>query len=223
MSRRIQKLAVAAGFEAKVDERAVSLLGVIRTRYRMGLADEIALLRGLLRARLYSRARSEGLLLLSQYPESYDIRFLYAIAIQETGDDALALKEMGLIIKRVPKHAPSLNYVGYVLAEQGRELKRAERLIRRALEIRPKESAYLDSLAWVLFKRGRYLEARKVLKRALKESPNHPELLFHQACIEFRLRKRDIAQQIYEKSLRLECDPKLRKKYQEIWKKLRAD
>ena len=45
----------------------------------------------------------------------------------------------------------------------------AERLIERALQAEPKNSAYLDSMGWVYYRQGRYAEAIKFLESALAE------------------------------------------------------
>ena len=42
----------------------------------------------------------------------------------------------------------------------------AERLVRRALELRPDTGAFLDSLGWIHFQRGDYPLAVEVLERA---------------------------------------------------------
>lgn len=75
---------------------------------------------------------------------------------------------------------PSLNNnYGYYLADVGVSLEKAEHLIQRALTVSPQNSAYLDSLGWVLFRQGRYQEARGVLERALEIEPDDPEKLAH--------------------------------------------
>ena len=47
------------------------------------------------------------------------------------------------------------NDLGYLYAEQGKNLEKAETMIRKAVADEPENSAYLDSLGWVLFKRGK--------------------------------------------------------------------
>ena len=51
------------------------------------------------------------------------------------------------------------NDLGYLYAEQGKNLEKAEAMIRKAVADEPENSAYLDSLGWVLFKRGKAKEA----------------------------------------------------------------
>ena len=47
------------------------------------------------------------------------------------------------------------NDLGYLYAEQGKNLEKAESMIRKAVQEEPDKPAYLDSLGWVLFKRGK--------------------------------------------------------------------
>ena len=58
------------------------------------------------------------------------------------------------------------NALGFILADHGRELPRAEKLIRAALESEPDNPAILDSLGWVRYRRGATAAALPLLERA---------------------------------------------------------
>jgi len=45
-----------------------------------------------------------------------------------------------------------MNYLGYMWAERGVNLPKARELIEKAVKLEPKNAAYLDSLAWVIYK-----------------------------------------------------------------------
>jgi Tfp pilus assembly protein PilF len=60
------------------------------------------------------------------------------------------------------------NALGYTLADHKRELPRAEQLIREALAAQPDNPALLDSLGWVLYRRGQYVTALPQLARAFR-------------------------------------------------------
>jgi tetratricopeptide (TPR) repeat protein len=63
---------------------------------------------------------------------------------------------------------PSINNdLGYLYADQGKNLSRAETMIRVALKSEPDNVAYLDSMGWVLVKLGRVEEARTFLQKAI--------------------------------------------------------
>lgn len=58
------------------------------------------------------------------------------------------------------------NDLGYLWADQGKNLKQAEKMIRKAVKSEPDNPAYLDSLGWVLYRVGKYQEGLPHLKRA---------------------------------------------------------
>ena len=67
-----------------------------------------------------------------------------------------------------PDNGSIANTLGYLLAEQNRELDYSKELIKRALELdKPNRATYLDSLALVYYRKGDYQKAREVQERAL--------------------------------------------------------
>jgi Flp pilus assembly protein TadD len=90
-----------------------------------------------------------------------------------------ALARMRAVLEVAPDHAPALNFLGYLLAQSGKDLDEAERRVLRALQLRPQTGAFLDSLGWVYFRRGEYLRAVEALERAVSLSPDEPVILEH--------------------------------------------
>ena len=95
--------------------------------------------------------------------------------------------------------AGACNDLGYHLADQGRNLDEAERLVRHALMLdrierrksgspEPESAAYRDSLGWVLFRRGKLPEARAELEAALAlpEGASDPVAWDHLGDVLFR-------------------------------------
>jgi len=76
-------------------------------------------------------------------------------------------------IRRWPDSSTTLNALGYTLADRTTEYREAEKYIRRALKMEPENPAIIDSLGWVLFKRGDYDEAAKQLEIAHTIFPDH--------------------------------------------------
>ncbi|MGQ0635481.1 MAG: tetratricopeptide repeat protein [Planctomycetaceae bacterium] len=74
------------------------------------------------------------------------------------------------IYRENPEEISVNNDLGYLYADQGKNLEQAEEMIRKAVNAEPENAAYLDSLGWVLFKRGKYAEALPYLEKALKIS-----------------------------------------------------
>ena len=60
-------------------------------------------------------------------------------------------------------------------------------MIRKAIEEDPENSAYLDSLGWVLFKRGKAKEALEPLEKAAKGERLDVTICEHMGDVLFRL------------------------------------
>ncbi len=97
-----------------------------------------------------------------------DEGLLYALgsAYERAGQPDAAIAQMRALLAVHPDHAEAMNFVGYTLAERGLRLDEAERLVRRALELKPRAGHVLDSLGWVLFRRGDFRGAVEHLERA---------------------------------------------------------
>ncbi len=64
------------------------------------------------------------------------------------------------------EYTGACNDLGYLWADSGLNVDKAEKLVRIAVGEAPRRSAYLDSLGWVLYKKGDFSGASKYLKRA---------------------------------------------------------
>jgi tetratricopeptide (TPR) repeat protein len=78
-----------------------------------------------------------------------------------------------------PQNAAVLNYLGYMLADQGKELPDALKMIRQAVDLEPQNGAYLDSLGWVYFKAGQYTQAEENLRKANERMNTDPTVHDH--------------------------------------------
>lgn len=114
----------------------------------------------------------------------------YALYEQGQHDDAIAELERALELD--PNNGNALNSLGFILAETGRDARRAVDYCRRAVRIRPRSAAYLDSLGWAYFKLGKVEEARESLRSALNSAPGEKEIAAHlRAVMQHEPRKRD--------------------------------
>ncbi len=115
----------------------------------------------------------------------------------------------------VDPHDPGINNdLGYLYADQGKELEKAESMIQKAVKAEPDNSAYLDSLAWVLYKRGKYAEALTSMEKALemsqaKQNASDATLWDHLGDIQERLKNLEKAVEAWKKALAsAKTDPK---------------
>ncbi len=99
-----------------------------------------------------------------RFPDSEKTAFNAAFLYDKAKQKEKAIKAFRDVIRINPKNAEAYNYIGYVYAEEGRNLDEALNLVKKALELDPGNAFYLDSLGWVYFKMGRYQEALEKLK-----------------------------------------------------------
>jgi tetratricopeptide (TPR) repeat protein len=104
------------------------------------------------------------------------VRYMLSNVYVQTGEMEKSEQALEQILKEHPDDAAANNDLGYLWADQGKNLEQAEKMIRKALdryaaERDPgepeKNAAYLDSMGWVLYKLGRPDEAAKFLEEAV--------------------------------------------------------
>jgi len=105
-----------------------------------------------------------------------------------------------------PDNIEALNFLGYLYAEQGIRLDEAETLIRRALDKRPDNGYYLDSLAWVHFQRAEYGKALSVQNKAVGKVPDDPVMREHLGDILWKSGKTNEARSAWKKAVKLGHD-----------------
>ncbi|MCM8780784.1 MAG: hypothetical protein NC908_02535, partial [Candidatus Omnitrophica bacterium] len=79
----------------------------------------------------------------------------------------------------------------------------AETMIRKALEIEPNNGAYIDSLGWFYFKKGRYEEALRELKKAVSFLDD-PVIYEHLGDTYFIMGDKENAKLNWQRSLNLD-------------------
>lgn len=113
------------------------------------------------------------------FPSDFLIKFRKAIVLERLDSIKLAFELFESLLIDDPKNSSILNYYGYSLVDRDIDIQKGSVLIERALNLKPKETAYLDSKAWVLFKQKQYAEAIQILESILPSSPQDPTMLEH--------------------------------------------
>jgi tetratricopeptide (TPR) repeat protein len=78
-----------------------------------------------------------------------------------------------------PDHAPTLNYLGYMLADRGERLDEAVNLVEHALKLDPENGSYMDSLAWAYVRQKKYDLAEPLLRKAVAQLPSNSVVQDH--------------------------------------------
>jgi tetratricopeptide (TPR) repeat protein len=116
---------------------------------------------------------------IGQRPRDGLLLYALGATYEKAGDHEAAVAQMKALLVIDPDHADALNFVGYSYAERGVRLDEAEKLIGKALELRPENGFFLDSLGWLYFQRGDYAKAVGALEKADALSGPEPTILEH--------------------------------------------
>jgi tetratricopeptide (TPR) repeat protein len=137
-------------------------------------------------------------------PKNIDLHYALGVLYDKTDRFTECVDVMKKILAIDPDNAEALNFLGYSYAERGINLDEAEKMVIRALEIKPGNGYLLDSLGWIYFKKNQMGQAEKYLKEALKLIPDEVEILEHMGDLYARQNKMKEAGTLYEKALKID-------------------
>jgi tetratricopeptide (TPR) repeat protein len=98
------------------------------------------------------------------YAQIADIYFKF-----EKKDSAFVNYESSLAAN--PKNIMVMNNYAYYLSLDKTDLKKAERMSSKTVELEPKNSTYLDTYAWILYQEGNYTLAKFYIESAIDNLP----------------------------------------------------
>ena len=91
----------------------------------------------------------------------------------EKKDSAFVNYEASLVAN--PKNIMIMNNYAYYLSLDKTDLKKAERMSSKTVELEPKNSTYLDTYAWILYQEGNYSLAKFYIERAIDNMPKNED------------------------------------------------
>jgi tetratricopeptide (TPR) repeat protein len=153
-----------------------------------------------------------------KYLEQY--RYSLSNLYMELKQVTRATGQLQALLKLRPDSPTYNNDLGYIWADHDVHLAEAEKLIRKALEedrklrkkykdrLKPGEdrdnAAFLDSLGWVLYKRGKYQEAKEALLKAVADKDSQSiEVYDHLAEVFLALKDKAKAVEAWKKGLKV--------------------
>lgn len=132
------------------------------------------------------------------------VLFELGVALEQLDKRSESIEVMKKLVKLDSSDATILNYLGYMLVEENRELDYAGSLIERALSFEPENGAYLDSKGWLYYKKNDFPKARKFIEMALARIPQDTTILEHYALILEKLGLSDQAGEKWRQILKLD-------------------
>jgi tetratricopeptide (TPR) repeat protein len=153
-------------------EQAIEVLQQL-TRSHGGLPSVHSALGDALRAEDKFKAAIESYdmaieLTVESNPQRWVLFYARGISEERAGDLDKAEADFRSALAINPDQPQVLNYLGYSLVEQGRNLDEALNMIERAVGASPGSGYIVDSLGWVLYRLGRYQEAVSQMERAVE-------------------------------------------------------
>jgi tetratricopeptide (TPR) repeat protein len=196
-------------------DRAVTLAG---DNDRLTL--QLLRIRILTQAERFPQAEKECLALLNERVlpgDTMEIRYVLSNVYNGWRKLPQCEEQLELILKIDSSNPTANNDLGYIWADQSKNLERAEAMIRKALELDRLQrkrlpggaavqdnAAYVDSLGWVLFRRGLFEVARHELERAAElPDGDDPVIWDHLGDVYQRQRKISLARAAWEKAVQL--------------------
>ncbi len=104
------------------------------------------------------------------------------------------------LLEQEPEDPWINNDLGYLWADRDMNLEQAEEMIRKAVNQEPTNASYLDSLGWVLYKRGDLEEAVRYLEIASQIRGQDVTILDHLGDAYYRLGKVQEARDAWSKA-----------------------
>jgi tetratricopeptide (TPR) repeat protein len=154
-------------------------------------------------------------------PERQDVLFNLASVYEKLVRYEDAERVLVDLYELAPDDPAVCNFYGYLLALMNKDLERAERMVKHAIEKEPDNAYYIDSLGWVYYQRGDYGRAVKELERAVKLVGEDPVMLEHLGDAYRGLSRFKDALAVYQHSSRLqESNSKLREKIESMQRRL---
>ncbi len=134
--------------------------------------------------------------------------YMAAIAASKQGKIDLFLQLMDLALEMSPEDPMLLNAFGYTIADENlvEHFPQAEKFIKKALEEKPQEAMYWDSLAWLYYRQGKYLEAEKIMLEHCESILDDSAISYHLAEIYLKLDKMDQALDMINRSIKSDSD-----------------
>ncbi|MEA3543978.1 MAG: tetratricopeptide repeat protein [Thermodesulfobacteriota bacterium] len=111
-------------------------------------------------------------------PEETQLLYQLGVLYEKLEQRRVAVQTMEKILVLDNAHADALNFLAYDQAEREVDLPLALSRAQKALVIKP--SGYIvDTLGWIYFKMGRYVESREQLEKAIELHPDDAVIQEH--------------------------------------------
>lgn len=146
-----------------------------------------------------------GIGVITQQSDPNIVSDFYAVMgdiLHQKGNDKEAFAAYDSCLVWKDDNYGCLNNYAYYLSEKGIQLDKAEQMSYRVIKAEPKNATYLDTYAWILFKQGRYTEAKIYIDQTLQcDSDTSAVLLEHAGDIYYFAGEKERAVDFWQQAL----------------------
>lgn len=103
----------------------------------------------------------------------------YGAALDQAGDWTRARPALEKAVAMGKDEPLALNYLGYSMIEHRERMDYAQKLLERAMRLKPDDAAIADSLGWAFYQRGQVARATVLIERAAAADPVNAEIGEH--------------------------------------------
>lgn len=115
----------------------------------------------------YNKAKKNLEQSLYLRPDFLDAQFYLAVTYEKLDNFDKTQQLLKDILEKDPQNVKALNFLGYSYADKNINLDEAEILLKKLIELAPNDPAYMDSLAWLYYKKQNYELAEKYSLNAI--------------------------------------------------------
>ena len=196
-------------FETKNFNKLMAYGGECASRFNRSISAKLFYAHGALENKRYDIAleelRKAEILAGDNNEAVVQILSMKAEVFYRMNNFSEAFKTFEEALKVAPNDMIILNNYAYYLAEHDMELKKAGAMSRRVIEQEKDNATYLDTYAWVLFKKGKTKAAAKIMEQVIAQGSNlSAEHYEHYGFILKKLKKCKQAVENWEIAIKLD-------------------
>jgi tetratricopeptide (TPR) repeat protein len=183
---------------------AVAALTAARARFPRSQAVAVALARLQEEADDHAGAVATMRDFMQANGETTERLYLLSNFYSMAGNEDATVAALQRVLAIMPDHIGANNDLAYFWVNAGIHLEQAEPMIRKALENKPNDPAFLDSLGWLYYKQGKFAEAAALLLTALAmPDGTAPEVVQHLGDTLYRMGRGPEAIEQWAKALQM--------------------
>lgn len=188
-------------YSTKNYKKFKDLLEFVNKKFKVKEDIKILLLYRYLEEKKYNQALDILFELKSSSSSFERLDFYIGMCYEQLGDIENSIKYLKEAVRKNSQDHEAMNYLGYLYAEKNINLDEAEELLNKALELEPNNYAYIDSLAWIYYKKKEYEKSEKLFEQI--KNYKDPVIYEHIGDVKKALDKFDEALIYYKKALKL--------------------